>query len=314
MKIVFMGTPDFAVPSLRMLAEDGYNVVGVFTNPDRPAGRGKKDMPPPVKMAAQSLGLPVFQFKKIRSPEGIAALRALRSDLFVTAAFGQILSQEALAVPPLGCVNVHASLLPRYRGAAPIQWSIINGECVTGITTMYTDEGIDTGDMILQRETQIGEKETGGELFERLSHLGAETLRDTMRLIVQGRVPRTPQCHAEATRVPMIKKTIGDIDWTASPERVRNLVRALVPWPVAYTHLGGEPIKIYEVREAAGFAGAPGFVLSADDTHGLVIAAGDGAVEVLILQAPGGKQMDARAFLRGHAIAEGMTCQRRVGP
>ena len=230
MRIVFMGTPEFAVPSLEALIGAGYEVVGAVTQPDRPVGRKGKLTPPPVKVCAQQHGIPVLQFERIRRPEGREALEALKPDLFVTAAFGQILSAKVLAIPKLGTINVHASLLPRHRGSAPINWCVMMGETVTGITTMYTDIGMDTGDMLLKAETPIGENETAGELSDRLSELGAELLIRTLRELEAGTLKRIPQNPAEATYEPKLDKETGRIDWTKTAREIDCLVRGATPW------------------------------------------------------------------------------------
>ncbi len=304
MRIAFLGTPDFAVPPLRALVGAGYEVVGVFTQPDRPRDRGQKTQPSPVKEAALELGLPVFAFERIRRTEGVAALTALAPDLMVTAAFGQILSQKVLDIPRIGCVNVHGSLLPQYRGPAPIQWAVIRGEAETGITTMMTDAGIDTGDILLQRVTPIGPEETAGELFDRLAALGAETLLETLRQLEAGTLPRRPQNHDEATHFPMLTRETGRVDWTRPAAEVHNLVRGVNPWPGAWTLCDGQTMKLWRTRPADG-EGAPGTVLRADGKQGLLVACGQGAVEVLELQMPGGRRMASADYLRGRRILEG---------
>lgn len=307
MRIVFLGTPDFAIPSLKMLVEQGYEITGVFTQPDKPKGRGMKDTEPPVKKLAASLGLPVFQFNRIREPQAQEALASCKPDVMVTAAFGQILSAENLATPPLGCINVHASLLPKYRGPAPIQWAIINGESKTGITTMFTDIGLDTGDMILRHETEIGPVETGGELFARLALMGAELLKDTLKLVETGRAPRQKQDESQATKCSMIKKETGKIIWDNTVEKTRNLVRACDPWPGAYSHYNGQIMKIWKVRafELPLLNTSPGTIRITDPRKGLVIQAQDRAIEIVEIQAPGGKRMSAKDYLRGNNMPEG---------
>ena len=304
MRVVFMGTPQFAVPSLEALLDAGYDVVGAFTQPDRPVGRGHKLAACPVKEAALRQGVPVYQFERLRSEEGIACLRGLAPDLVVTAAFGQILSQALLDVPRLGTVNVHASLLPAYRGAAPINWCIINGETKTGVTTMLTDAGVDTGPMLLSRETDIGPEETAGELSCRLSLLGAQLLVETLRGYLDGSVRPVPQDESRASRQPMLKKEMGDIDWTLPAEQIVNRVRGLDPWPCAYTACEGGMLKVFRARPAQG-AGEPGAVLVASAKEGLIVACGAGALEVLEMQAPGGRRMSARAYLAGKRIPVG---------
>ena len=304
MRVVFMGTPEFAVPSLKALLDAGYGVVGVFTQPDRPVGRGHKLAACPVKKLAVERGVPVYQFERLRNEEGLACLRALAPDIVVTAAFGQILSQALLDVPKMGTVNVHASLLPAYRGAAPINWCILNGETKTGVTTMLTDAGVDTGAMLLRRETDIGETETAAELSVRLSHLGAELLIETLKGYIAGEIAPTPQDERLASRQPMLKKEMGLIDWTRSAKEIACQARGLDPWPSAYTDYLGGTLKIYRACPVEG-EGDPGTVLRSSAKEGLFVACGEGALEVLEMQAPGGKRMNARAYLAGKKIEPG---------
>ncbi len=299
MRIVFMGTPEFAVPSLRTLLEfPGAEVVGVFTQPDRPKGRGNKLTPSPVKQAALEAGIPVFQPERIRKT-GVEALRELKPNLCVTAAFGQILSREILEIPALGNINVHASLLPRHRGAAPIAYAIMAGDKKTGVTTMMMDEGIDTGDILMQRETEIGESETCAELTERLGKIGAETLRATLQALTEGTLKQIPQKHEKMTYDPMLTKEMGTTDFTGSADRVRGLINGLNPWPCVSIPWGGERLKLLRAAGAEG-TGTPGEILLADPKGGLVVACGEGAVRILEVQAPGGKRMRAEDYLRGH--------------
>ena len=304
MRVVFMGTPEFAVPSLKALLDAGYAVVGVFTQPDRPVGRGHKLAACPVKKLAVERGVPVYQFERLRNEEGLACLRALAPDIVVTAAFGQILSQALLDVPKMGTVNVHASLLPAYRGAAPINWCILNGETRTGVTTMLTDAGVDTGAMLLRRETDIGEVETAAELSARLSQLGAELLIETLKGYIAGEIAPVKQDERLASRQPMLKKEMGLIDWTRSAKEIACQARGLDPWPSAYTDYAGGTLKIYRARPAVG-EGEPGTVLRSSAKEGLFVACGEGALEVLEMQAPGGKRMSARAYLAGKKIEPG---------
>ena len=298
-----MGTPDFAVPSLKALIREGYDVAGVFTQPDRPKGRGNKLTPSPVKVAAAEAGIPVFQPERIRKT-GTEDLRNLKPDLCVTAAFGQILSQEVLDIPPEGNINVHASLLPKHRGAAPIAHAIMTGDKKAGVTTMMMDAGIDTGDMLLQEETAVGESETCGELTERLSLIGAELLIRTIRAMEAGTMKRIRQNEAEMTYDPMLTKELGRPDWTRTADEIRGLINGLNPWPCVSVPLDGGRLKLLRAVGAEG-SGEPGTVLRADPKGGLVIACGNGAVRILELQAPGGKQMKAEDYLRGHGIPEG---------
>ena len=303
MRIVFMGTPEFAVPSLRALCEHGYEVAGVFTQPDRPRGRGNRLSPSPVKEYALSQGIPVFQPEKIRR-DGVDDLRALAPDLCVTAAFGQILSQEILDIPPMGSVNVHASLLPRHRGSAPINWAILQGDRQAGVTTMMMARGIDTGDMLRAAATDILPGETAGELTLRLSGIGASLLLDTLRGMEDGSVKPIPQDEARMTYDPMLTKQMGIIDWTEPAQAIVNRIHGLNPWPGCSTAIQGGRMKLLRAKTAGG-SGAPGEILSADVKDGLVIACGEGAVEIVQLQAPGGKPMGARDYLRGHALTVG---------
>ena len=304
MRVVFMGTPEFAVPSLKALLDAGYGVVGVFTQPDRPVGRGHKLAACPVKKLALERGVPVYQFERLRNEEGLACLRSLAPDIVVTAAFGQILSQALLDVPKMGTVNVHASLLPAYRGAAPINWCILNGETKTGVTTMLTDAGVDTGAMLLRRETDIGEVETAAELSVRLSQLGAELLIETLKGYIAGEIAPVKQDERLASRQPMLKKEMGLIDWTRSAKEIACQARGLDPWPSAYTDYLGGTLKIYRACPVEG-EGDPGTVLRSSAKEGLFVACGEGALEVLEMQAPGGKRMSARAYLAGKKIEPG---------
>ena len=302
-----MGTPDFAVPSFRALIESGYEVVGAICQPDRPKGRGHKLAACPVKEAAIAAGVPVFQPERIKRPEGVQMLKELAPDLCVTAAFGQILSQEILDIPPLGTVNVHSSLLPRHRGSAPVNWSIVMGETVTGVTTMFTDKGMDTGDILLMEETPIGEKETAGELTDRLAEIGAQLLIKTLGQLEAGTLKRTPQNPDEATYEPKLTKELGRIDFSRSAREIDCLVRGTTPWPGAYTTLGEETIKVFEVRALdAKPSAAPGTVIAADGKRGLVVSCGDCDMEIVQLQMPGAKRMRAADYLRGHSMETGI--------
>ena len=306
MRIVFMGTPEFAVPSLRALLDAGYDVVGAFTQPDRPAGRGNKLTACPVKQLALERNVPVYQFEKIRRREGREALEALKPDLVVTAAFGQILSQRILDIPPLGTLNVHASLLPAYRGAAPINWCIALGEKKAGVTTMFTDAGIDTGDIVAAREVAIGESETAGALTERLSKLGAALLAETLPGYLAGDIVPVRQDAALASYEPMLNKAMGAIDWTRDARAIANQVRGLDPWPGAYTDMDGGRFRICLARAVDSDAdAAPGTVIVSGPKAGLVVRCGSGALEILEMQAPNAKRMAAKAYLMGKKIDEG---------
>ena len=302
-----MGTPDFAVPSLRALLENGYEVVGVFCQPDRPKGRGHKLAACPVKELAVSAGIPVFQPERIKREEGVAKLKSCAPDLCVTAAFGQLLSQEILDIPPLGTINVHSSLLPRHRGSAPINWSIIQGDQVTGVTTMFTDKGMDTGDILLTRETPIGPAENAGELTDRLAVMGAELLIETIRALEAGTLTRIPQDHEAATYEPKMDKELGRIDWSKPAQELDWLVRGTTPWPGAFTTLGEQTIKIFELTVLDGAAsGAPGEIIAADAKQGLVVSCGDHDVVLTQIQMPGAKRMNAKDYLRGHTMETGV--------
>ena len=298
-----MGTPEFAVPPLKALIREGYEIAGVFTQPDRPKGRGNKLTPSPVKTAALEAGIPVFQPERIRR-DGVEDLKALKPDLCVTAAFGQILSQEILDVPPMGNINVHASLLPRHRGAAPIAYAIMQGDREAGVTTMFMDAGIDTGDMLLQEKTEIGESETCAELTERLSRIGAELLIRTIRELEAGTLRRIPQDESKMTYDPMLNKGMGTADFTEDADLVRGRINGLNPWPCVSVPLGNERLKLLRAVRTEG-GGEPGTVTGADPKNGLIIACGSGAVKILEIQAPGGKRMKPEDYLRGHGIAIG---------
>ncbi len=300
MRVVFMGTPAYGVPSLEALIAAGHDVVGVFTQPDKPVGRGNRVQMSAVKQCALAHGIPVYQPVKMRL-DGLPALRALAPDLCVTAAFGQILSQENLDVPRMGTVNVHASLLPKYRGSSPINWCLINGESVTGVTTMMTDKGMDTGDILLQEATPIADGDTVESLTERLSRIGAGLLIETIARLERGDCPREKQDESRMSYYPLLKKEMGEIDWTLSARALVNRVRGLTPWPGVYTDMNGEMLKIHRAEIAEG-AGEPGDILTASARDGFVVAAGEGALRILELQAQGGRRMNAADYLRGHAL------------
>ena len=300
MRIAFLGTPEFALPSLKALIRRG-DTLAVFTQPDRPFGRKAIMTPPPVKVLAEEHGIPVYQFEKIRSPEGLEALEAFSPDLMVTAAFGQLLSSKNLAIPRLGTINVHGSLLPKYRGASPIQSAIIAGETETGVTTMMTDRGMDTGDMLLKSVTPIGPDETYGELSERLSVLGAQLLLKTLDQLEAGTLVRIPQNPEEATVCHMLTKEDGHIDCSHSAKAVHDLVRGTNPWPCAFVVLDGQPLKIFETKRTdEAFSDAPGTLCERNGR--LYLVCSDGALEIVSLQASGKKRMDAGTFLRGCAL------------
>ena len=311
MRVVFMGTPEFSVPILRALVENGYEVAGVFTQPDKPRGRGGKVQMTPVKEYALSQQIPVFQPLKIRK-DGLDDLKSLAPDLCVTAAFGQILSQEVLDVPKIGTVNVHTSLLPRHRGAAPVQWTVWQGETVTGVTTMFTDAGVDTGDIALKAETPIGEMETAGELTERLSHMGAALLIETLHRIEAGDCPRIKQDEALMSRQPMLSREDGLIDWTKSAREIACRVRGFNPWPGTFTYLSdGGVMKLWLARAVeTEHCGQPGEVIESSAKKGLFVACGEGVLEIIEMQAPGSKRMNAKAYLMGKPLPVGTIFDR----
>lgn len=302
MRIVFMGTPDFAVPSLNALLASAHEVVGVYTQPDKKQGRKQLLTPPPIKTLALAQGIPVYQPSTLRDEAAQAELAALRPDLIIAIAYGKILPKAVLELPPRGCINVHGSLLPRWRGAAPIQWAVIAGDKKTGVTTMQMAQGLDTGDMLLKYETQIGARETAGELFDRLAQAGAELLLQTLASLCT--ITPQPQDESQSTYASMLSKEMAVLDWSKTAIEIDNKVRGLNPWPVALTTLSSTPLKIYEVLPCDG-KGQPGEVLEGNPKTGLVVACGEGAVRILSLQPSGKKRMDAEVFLRGRAIAEG---------
>ncbi|WP_019639072.1 methionyl-tRNA formyltransferase [Paenibacillus fonticola] len=309
MNIVFMGTPDFAVPSLEALLREGYNVVAVVTQPDRPQGRKKILTPTPVKEAAQRHGIPVLQPHRMRSPEAIEEIAALQPDVIVTAAYGQILPKAVLDLPKYGCLNVHGSLLPKYRGGAPIQRSIINGEKETGITLMYMAEGLDTGDMIAKSAVTIGDEDTSGTMFDKLSAAGAALLTEQLPLIIEGRAGRIPQNESEATYAPNLSREDERIDWAASSRDIYNRVRGLVPYSGGYTLWNGEVFKIWATKLVEGegvqaSGQAPGTVLDLSE-RGIEVKTGDTSILLTRIQPAGKKAMDASEFIRGGVMKPG---------
>lgn len=300
MNIVFMGTPDFAVHSLDRLLRDGHHVSAVFTKQDMPRGRKMIMTPPEVKVFAQSKGLQVYQPSTLRDESVVELIRSLNPDVIVVVAYGKLLPKEVLEIPPMGCINLHGSLLPKYRGAAPIQWTVLSGDRIGGATTMFMNEGLDTGDMILRYETEVGENETSEELFDRLAVDGAGLLSETLELIQSGKAEAVPQDESKATYAPMLDKNMCRIDWTKSSQEVHNLVRGLNSWPMALTTLDGKRIKIIRTCKS-DLKGKPGYVVSTDP---LTVACGSGAVEVLTLQPEGKKPMDSKAFLMGHRLTD----------
>ncbi|MEA4846393.1 MAG: methionyl-tRNA formyltransferase, partial [Clostridiaceae bacterium] len=305
MRIVFMGTPDFAVPCLRELLSEKHEIAAVVTQPDRAKGRGNKLAASPVKILAAEAGIPVYQPEKIRTEEFMEVLKDLAPDVMIVVAFGQILSQEILDIPPLGCINIHASLLPKYRGAAPINWCIINGEKSTGITAMYMDRGVDTGDIIIKKEIPIGEDENAEELHDRLSELGASVLRDTMTLLTEAKIKRIPQNDAEATYAPIMTKALGRIDWSMDAGKINDLIRGTYPWPGAFSSYKGKVFKIFIAQALNDNVKNKdyGYIRQADKDS-IVVSCGTGSLRIKELQFENEKRMSAEAYLRGHEIAE----------
>ncbi len=302
MRIVFMGTPDFAVPSLQALIDAGHDVCAVYTQPDKPQGRKQILTAPPVKTLALEHDIPVFQPNTLKNEDEQARLRELAPEVIIVVAYGKLLPKAVLDIPPRGCINVHGSLLPRWRGAAPIQWAVIAGDEMAGVTTMQMAEGLDTGDMLLTYETKVGEKETAGELFDRLAQSGAELLTQT--LVKLDEITPRPQDDAQSCYAHMLDKQMAVIDWNKSAHEIDCLIRGLNPWPIALTTLSGERLKVFAAEKAAG-NGEPGTVLEADPKKGLTVACGEGALGLTEIQLVGGKRMKATDFLRGHAIEVG---------
>ena len=311
MKLVYMGTPDFAVPPLTALVEAGHEVAAVVTQPDKPKGRGKAVLMTPVKEKALSYGIPVYQPARVKKDEDfLKTLREINPDAIVVAAFGQILPKEILELPKYGCVNIHASLLPKYRGAAPIQWAVIDGEKESGITTMMMDVGLDTGDMLDRTVIPLAEDETGGSLFEKLSRAGGPLILKTLEALENGTAVRTKQPEEGATYAGMLDKSLGNIDWTQSAAKIERLIRGLNPWPSAYTGYKGKTMKLWAADVLKGtFEGVPGEIIKVEKERFLV-RTGDGALAVKELQLEGKKRMDAASFLRGFSLEEGeILCQ-----
>lgn len=302
MRIVFMGTPDFAVPSLQALIDAGHDVCAVYTQPDKPQGRKQILTAPPVKTLALEHDIPVFQPNTLKNEDEQARLRELAPEVIIVVAYGKLLPKAVLDIPPHGCINVHGSLLPRWRGAAPIQWAVIAGDEMAGVTTMQMAEGLDTGDMLLTYETKVGEKETAGELFDRLAQSGAELLTQT--LVKLDEITPRPQDDAQSCYAHMLDKQMAVIDWSKSAHEIDCLIRGLNPWPIALTTLSGERLKVFAAEKANG-NGEPGTVLEANPKKGLTVACGEGALGLTEIQLVGGKRMKATDFLRGHAIEVG---------
>lgn len=309
MRVIFMGTPDFAVPSLESLLTK-HEVVLVVTQPDKPKGRGKKMVPTPVKACALEHGIPVLQPEKVKEPEFVEQLRSYEPDLIAVTAFGQILSEPILEMPKYGCINVHGSLLPKYRGAAPMQWSIIDGEKVTGITTMYMAKGLDSGDMLLKAEVEITDEDTFATIHDKMAVTGANLLLDTLDQLEAGTLERIPQDHDAATYAPMITKETGHIDWSKNRQDIINLIRGLNPVPAAYTIYEEEVLKIFgAVISDVQVDGAANGEIVAVVKKGFVVKCGDGCLLITEVQARGGKRMMTDAYLRGHAMKEGILLQ-----
>ncbi len=310
MKVIFMGTPDFASGALEAIIEAGHEVAAVVTQPDKPKGRGKEMQMPPVKACALKYGIPVLQPAKVREPEEVAKLASFGADIFVVAAFGQLLPEEILKLPKFGCVNIHASLLPKYRGAAPIQWAILNGETETGITIMQMDKGLDTGDILMKRVVPIGERETGESLYDKLSRAGAELIAEALPKIEKGELKAQKQNEEEATYVGMLKKSMGLIHWEKDAASIDRLVRGLNSWPSAYTYYRKKSLKIWECEaileengrvETEGMAG----VVERVEKDAFYVRTGKGLLKVVQVQLEGKKRMDVKDFLLGYPLEAG---------
>jgi len=302
MNIIFMGTPEFAVPTLDMLIGEGYNILSVFTQPDRPKGRSKKLIMPPVKEKALEHNIEIFQPNTLKDQKIIATISNMKPDLIVVVAYGQILTKEILEIPTLGCINVHASLLPKYRGAGPIQWSIINGEKTTGITTMYMDVGLDTGNMILKEEITIGENETSEELHDRLAVLGGKVLKETLVQLKEGRAPREEQDHEKSSYAPMLTKDLSEIQWNKKAEEIHNLIRGTIPWPVASTKYMGKTMKVWKSTvEKSEKTYEVGKIVEVTKDN-IYVATGKDLLVIEEIQFSGGKRLKVREFLAGNTI------------
>ena len=302
MRILFMGTPDIAVGCLQKIIDEKHDIIGVVTQPDKPVGRGKKMGMPPVKELALKYDLPVYQPIKARDEEFVNRIKDLNPDLIVVVAFGQILPKSILDIPKFGCVNVHVSLLPKYRGAAPINWVIINGEDKTGVTTMYMDEGLDTGDMILTSEFELNDEITAGELHDIMKEEGAKVLKETIDLIEKGEAPRIPQNHDEFTYAPMMNKTLGQIDFSKSAKEIHNLVRGVNPWPSAYTTYKGQTMKIWKTKVLSEASDkAPGTILKVDK-EGIRVSTKDNVILISEIQMPGKKRVLVEEYIKGNSI------------
>jgi methionyl-tRNA formyltransferase len=305
MRLVFLGTPAFAVPSLERIVEAGHSVVAVVTQPDRPRGRGQQSAAPPVKVTALKLGLPVFQPERVRRPEAQEHLRALGVDAMAVVGYGQIIPQTVIDLAPLGIINVHGSLLPKYRGAGPIQWAIRNGETLTGVTTMRINAGLDTGDMLLKTETEIGAEENALELGRRLSTTGADLLVETLAGLATGSITPEKQDDAQATYAPLLKKEDGAIVWSHSAQSIHNQVRGFQPWPGAFTTFRDRTLHVWRSRVQSGLHGEPGRILSVKP---LIVGAGEGALELMEVQLEGKNRISAADFANGQRLTENDIC------
>jgi methionyl-tRNA formyltransferase len=306
MRLIFMGTPEFALPSLNALHQSGHAVLAVVCQPDRPKGRGGRLTPPPVKGMAERFGLPVLQPDKMKDPAFLEGLRALRPEAIVVVAFGRILPPVILDLPPHGCINLHASLLPKYRGAAPIQWAIINGEQETGVTTMRLDPGMDTGDILLQERMPILPEDTAGSLSARLAERGADLMIRTLKGLESGEIIPVPQDHAQATLAPILEKEAGEIDWTRPAVHILNRIRGLSPWPGAYTFYQDERWSLWKADLGDPTAGGPPGTILKTGREGISVATGEGLIEILELQPANRRRMSVREFLAGHSVEPGV--------
>lgn len=304
MKIVFMGTPDFASGALEALIKAGHEITAVYTQPDKPKGRGKEVQMTPVKAVALAHGIPVYQPTRIKNAEEVAKLREIEADIFVVAAFGQILSQEILDIPPFGCVNIHASLLPKYRGAAPIQWAVIDGEEKTGVTIMQMNAGCDTGDILYTKEYVLEKKETGASLFDKLMVIGAEAIVEALPLIEAGKLTPVPQKEEEATHAAKLTKQLGEIDFQKPAVELERLVRGLNSWPSAYTFYKGKQLKIWQAEVVSCEGAEPG-TITAVDKNSITVATKEGGLQILELQIEGKKRMACKDFLLGYSVCTG---------
>ncbi|MDB0438282.1 methionyl-tRNA formyltransferase [Clostridioides difficile] len=306
MKIVFMGTPDIAVPCLQKIIDENYEILGVVTQPDKPKGRGKKLGMSPVKELAIENNIPVYQPIKARDKDFIETMKSLNPDVMVVVAFGQILPKEILEIPKFGCINVHVSLLPKYRGAAPINWVIINGEEKTGVTTMYMDEGLDTGDMILKTEVNLDENITAGELHDKMMNIGAETLKETLKLIEEGTAPREVQNHEEFSYAPIMNKSLGNIDFSKNAKEIHNLVRGVNPWPSAYTTYNGVTMKIWKTKVLEEESTKDAGTIIEVNKEGIKVSTKDKVLLIEEIQMPNKKRMLVGEYIKGNTIEIGV--------